>query len=101
MGKKFTSFLVLAAALLLTVPTHAQLVKKAAKQKVTALKAGPVKAIDVQKAKAAKAKAEDKTVGYAFTGAKHQQVAAEATLLKAAINNIESDKAALDRKSVV
>ena len=97
MGKKFTSFLVLAAALLLTVPTHAQLVKKAAKQKVTALKAGPVKAIDVQKAKAAKAKAEDKTVGFAFTGAMHQEIAAEATLLKAAINNIESDKAAFEK----
>lgn len=96
MSKKFTSFLVLAAALLLTVPTHAQLVKKAAKQQVTTLKAGPLKVNDVQKVKAAKAKANDKTVGFAFTGAKHQQVAAEATLLKAAINNIEENRVSFE-----
>ena len=96
MSKKFTSFLVLAAALLLTVPTHAQLVKKAAKQQVTTLKAGPLKVNDVQKVKAAKAKASDKTVGFAFTGAKHQQVAAEATLLKAAINNIEENRVSFE-----
>lgn len=44
------------------------------------------------------AKANDKTVGLAFTGAMHQQVAAEATLLKAAINNIESDKVAFEKQ---
>lgn len=96
MSKKFTSFLVLAAALLLTVPAQAQLVKKAAKQQITALKAGPLKVNDVQKVKAAQAKANDKTVGFAFTGALHQQIA-EASLLKAAINNIEDDKAAFER----
>ena len=52
----------------------------------------------MQKVKAAKAKANDKTVGLAFTGAMHQQVAAEATLLKAAINNIESDKVAFEKQ---
>lgn len=98
MSKKFTSLLVLAAAaLLLTVPTHAQIAKKAAKQQ-TELKAGPLKVNEVQKALAAKAKANDKTVGIAFTGTMHQQVAAEATLLKAAINNIESDKVAFEKQ---
>ena len=97
MSKKFTSFLVVLAALLLTVPTQAQFAKKAAKQ-TTVLKAGPLKVNDVQKVKAAKAKANDKTVGLAFTGAMHQQVAAEATLLKAAINNIESDKVAFEKQ---
>ncbi len=96
MSKKFTSFLVLAAALLLTVPAQAQLVKKAAKQQITALKAGPLKVNDVQKVKAAKAKAEDTTVGIAFTGAKHQQVA-ETTMVQTAINKIESDKAAFEK----
>ena len=56
MSKKFTSFLVVLAALLLTVPTQAQFAKKAAKQ-TTVLKAGPLKVNDVQKVKAAKAKA--------------------------------------------
>ena len=96
MSKKFTSFLVVLAALLLTVPTQAQFAKKAAKQ-TTVLKAGPLKVNDVQKVKAAMAKANDKTVGIAFTGAMHQQVAAEATLLKAAINNIESENAAFEK----
>lgn len=96
MSKKFTSFLVLAAALLLTVPTQAQLAKKAARQQVT-LQAGPLKVNDVQKVKAAQAKVNDKTVGLAFTGAKHQLVAAEATFLKAAINNIEDEKASFEK----
>ena len=97
MSKKFTSLLVLAAAaLLLTVPTHAQIAKKAAKQQITALKAGP-QVFDVQKAKDAKEKANFKAVGYAFTGAMHQQIA-KATLLKAAINNIESDKVAFEKQ---
>ena len=52
MSKKFTSFLVVLAALLLTVPTQAQFAKKAAKQ-TTVLKAGPLKVNDVQKVKAA------------------------------------------------
>ena len=97
MSKKFTSFLVLAAALLLTVPTHAQIFKKAAKQQVTTLKAGPLKVNDVQKVKAAKAKANDKTVGFAFTGAMLQKVA-EATLLKDAVNNIQEDKAVFEKQ---
>ena len=96
MSKKFTSFLVLAAALLLTVPTHAQIFKKAAKQQVTTLKAGPLKVNDVQKVKAAKAKANDKTVGFAFTGAMLQKVA-EATLLKDAVNKIEEDKISFEK----
>ena len=97
MSKKFTSFLVLAAAaLLLTVPTHAQLAKKAAKQ-TTELKAGPVKTFDVQKAKDAKEKANFKYVGYAFTGAMHQQIA-KATLLETAINNIENEKIAFEKQ---
>ncbi len=96
MSKKFTSFLVLAAALLLTVPTHAQILKKAAKQQVTTLKAGPLKVNDVQKVKAAKAKANDKTVGFAFTGAMLQKVA-EATLLKDAVNKIEEDKVSFEK----
>lgn len=50
MGKKFTSFLVL-AALLLAVPAHAQFVKKAAKQQITTLSVGPAKTIDVQRLK--------------------------------------------------
>ena len=98
MSKKFTSFLVLAAAaLLLTVPTHAQLTKKAAKHN-TELKAGPLKVNEVQKALAAKEKATATFEGQAFTGAMHQQVATEATLLKAAINKIESDKAAFEKQ---
>ena len=69
MSKKFTSFLVVLAALLLTVPTQAQFAKKAAKQ-TTVLKAGPLKVNDVQKVKAAKAKAESKLEGQAFRGFK-------------------------------
>ncbi|MBO6191773.1 MAG: choice-of-anchor J domain-containing protein [Prevotella sp.] len=69
MSKKFTSFLVVLAALLLTVPTQAQLAKKAARQQVT-LQAGPLKANDVRKVKAAKAKAESKLEGQAFRGFK-------------------------------
>lgn len=97
MSKKFTSLLVLAAAaLLLTVPTHAQIAKKAAKQQITALKAGP-QAFDVQKAKDAKEKANFKAVGYAFTGAMHQQIA-KATLLETAIDNIQNDKVAFEKQ---
>lgn len=97
MSKKFTSLLVLAAAaLLLTVPTHAQIAKKAAKQQITALKAGP-QVFDVQKAKDAKEKANFKAVGYAFTGAMHQQIA-KATLLETAIDNIQNDKVAFEKQ---
>ena len=97
MSKKFTSFLVLVTALLLAVPTHAQILKKAGKQQVTTLKAGPLKVNDVQKVKAAKAKANDKTVGFAFTGAMHQQIA-KATLLETAIDNIQNDKVAFEKQ---
>lgn len=69
MSKKFTSFLVVLAALLLTVPTQAQFAKKAAKQ-TTVLKAGPLKVNDVQKVKAAKMKAAAKLEGQAFRGFK-------------------------------
>lgn len=97
MSKKFTSLLVLAAAaLLLTVPAHAQIAKKAAKQQITALKAGP-QVFDVQKAKDAKEKANFKAVGYAFTGAMHQQIA-KATLLETAIDNIQNDKVAFEKQ---
>lgn len=95
MSKKFTSFLVVLAALLLTVPTQAQFAKKAAKQ-TTVLKAGPLKVNDVQKVKAAMAKANDKTVGLAFTGAKFKQIA-KATLLETAINKIEEDKVSFEK----
>ena len=95
MSKKFTSFLVL-AALLLAIPTHAQIAKKAAKQQITALKAGP-QVFDVQKAKDAKEKANFKAVGYAFTGAMHQQIA-KATLLETAIDNIQNDKVAFEKQ---
>lgn len=70
MSKKFTSFLVVLAALLLTVPTQAQFAKKAAKHQMTELKAGPLKVNDVRKVKAAKAKAESKLEGQAFRGFK-------------------------------
>lgn len=96
MGKKFTSFLVL-AALLLAVPAHAQFVKKAAKQQITTLSVGPAKTIDVQKAKELKEKYNDSTVGIDFTGAMHQQIA-KATLLETAINNIQEDKAVFEKQ---
>ena len=96
MGKKFTSFLVL-AALLLAVPAHAQFVKKAAKQQITTLSVGPAKTIDVQKAKELKEKFNGATVGLDFTGAMHQQIA-KATLLETAINNIQEDKAVFEKQ---
>lgn len=96
MGKKFTSFLVL-AALLLAVPAHAQFVKKAAKQQITTLSVGPAKTIDVQKTKELKEKYNDSTVGIDFTGAMHQQIA-KATLLEIAINNIQEDKAVFEKQ---
>lgn len=96
MGKKFTSFLVL-AALLLAVPAHAQFVKKAAKQQITTLSVGPAKTIDVQKTKELKEKYNDSTVGIDFTGAMHQQIA-KATLLETAINNIQEDKAVFEKQ---
>ena len=98
MSKKFTSFLVLAVALLLAVPTHAQFAKKAAKQHITTLSVGPAKTFDVQKAKDLKAKANDQTVGLDFTGGLHQQLAAKATLLETAINNIQEDKAVFEKQ---
>ena len=98
MSKKFTSLLVLAAAaLLLTVPTHAQFVKKAAKQQITTLSVGPAKTFDVQKAKELKEKFNGATVGLDFTGAMHQQIA-KATLLETAINNIQEDKAVFEKQ---
>ena len=57
MSKKFTSFLVLVTALLLTVPTHAQLAKKQSKAQVSAFKTNILKPADLAKAKEAKLKA--------------------------------------------
>ncbi len=90
MSKKFTSFLVLAAALLLTVPAQAQFAKKQAKSShVTAFKAGPQKAIDLKKARDARLKAESQVEGVAFTG--------KAFNLLANLEKAQEDKAALKK----
>lgn len=90
MSKKFTSFLVVLAALLLTVPTQAQFAKKAAKQ-TTVLKAGPLKVNDVQKVKAAKMKAAAKYEGQAFTGKMFNY-------LQASLEKAEENKAILEKQ---
>lgn len=94
MSKKFTSLLVL-AILALAIPVQGQDFTKRAvkKQKFEvkhALKGQDFKA-NLGKAKAAKAKAQDKTEGIAFRGGK---TAVEGNLIQAAVNSIENDKAA-------
>lgn len=91
MSKKFTSFLVVLAALLLTVPTQAQFAKKAAKQ-TTVLKAGPLKVNDVQKVKAAKMKAAAKLEGQAFTSKVFN------SYLQAGLEKVQEDKAILEKQ---
>jgi len=66
MGKKFTTFVVLLAAVLFTLPTQAQIVKKAAP--TGAMKTKVVSAEQLKAGKAAYEKANDKTVGIAFRG---------------------------------
>ena len=66
MGKKFTTFVVLLAAVLFTLPTQAQIVKKAAP--TGAMKTTIVSAEQLKAGKAAYEKANDKTVGIAFRG---------------------------------
>ena len=60
MGKKFTTFVVLLAAVLFTLPTQAQIVKKAAP--TGAMKTKVVSAEQLKAGKAAYEKANDKTV---------------------------------------
>ena len=91
MSKKFTSFLVVLAALLLTVPTQAQFAKKTAKQ-TTVLKAGPLKVNDVQKVKAAKMKAAAKFEGQAFTSKVFN------SYLQASLEKVQEDKAILEKQ---
>ena len=91
MSKKFTSFLVVLAALLLTVPTQAQFAKKAAKQ-TTVLKAGPLKVNDVQKVKAAKMKAAAKYEGQAFTSKVFN------SYLQAGLEKVQENKDILERQ---
>lgn len=91
MSKKFTSFLVVLAALLLTVPTQAQFAKKAAKQ-TTVLKAGPLKVNDVQKVKAAKMKAAATYEGQAFTSKVFN------SYLQAGLEIVQEDKAILEKQ---
>ncbi|MBQ9356057.1 MAG: hypothetical protein IJT98_02030 [Prevotella sp.] len=86
MSKKFTSFLVLAAAFLLSTPTQAQIARRATRS--DQLRANH--ALTVQETRAAKAafeKANESVEGLAFRSA--QDVAANAT----AIPSIESDRA--------
>lgn len=92
MSKKFTSFLVLVTALLLAVPTHAQILKKAGKQQVTTLKAGPLKVNDVQKVKAAKAKATAKYEGQAFTSKVFN------SYLQASLEKVQENKDVLEKQ---
>ena len=66
MGKKFTIFVVLLAAVLFALPTQAQIVKKAAP--TGAMKTTVVSAEQLKAGKAAYEKANDKTVGVAFRG---------------------------------
>ena len=101
MSKRFTSFLVIVAAVLLALPTQAQdnLATKAAKPVQAKIKAVKPNVKDfqanLQKAKAAKAKAEDKMEGIAFRSA--NTGVAETNMMAAAINNIEQDKASFEK----
>ena len=71
MSKKFTSLLVLATAMLLAVPTQAQVAKKAPKTQVKAFKTGKIDKKAAEKAKDAQLKAQKATVrGIAFRDGK-------------------------------
>ena len=91
MSKKFTSLLVLVAAILLAVPAQAQIAKKAAKQQIAVLKTGPVKSVDLKKAKAAKMKAEAQLEGQAFTGKMFNY-------LQASLEKVQDDKDVLEKQ---
>ena len=91
MSKKFTSLLVLVAAILLAVPAQAQIAKKAAKQQIAVLKTGPVKSVDLKKAKAAKMKAEAQLEGQAFTGKMFNY-------LQASLEKVQDDKVVLEKQ---
>ena len=109
MSKKFTSLLVLATAMLLAVPTQAQVAKKAPKTQVKAFKTGKVdkRALEKGKAaqkkeKAAQMKAQETPVqGIAFRGgqaAKQQRTQSleEAQALKAADQTVSKPIAKWD-----
>lgn len=91
MSKKFTSLLVLVAAILLAVPVQAQIAKKAAKQQIAVLKTGPVKSVDFKKAKAAKMKSEAQLEGQAFTGKMFNY-------LQASLEKVQDDKVVLEKQ---
>ena len=89
MSKKFTSFLVLAAALLLSAPSQAQVVKKASNANAKTFKTGKLDKQALQKAKDAQLKANEAQVeAISFQAAAASQQSAqsieEAKALKAA-----------------
>ena len=93
MSKKFTSFLVLAAALLLSAPSQAQVVKKASNANAKTFKTGKLDKQALQKAKDAQLKANEAQVeAISFKAAAASQQSAqsieEAKALKAADNTV-------------
>ena len=89
MSKKFTSFLVLAAALLLSAPSQAQVAKQAAKSQVKAFTTGKLDKQALQKAKDAQLKANEaqvEAISFQAAAASRQsaQSMEEARALKAA-----------------
>lgn len=96
MSKRFTSFLAIAAAaLLLAAPAQAQQVVKKAKASQKVLKAGPVKSVDLKKAKAARMKAESKVEGQAFRG---YAVKSSDYFMQASLEKVQEDKAAFEKQ---
>lgn len=74
MSKKFTSFLVLAAAVLLAIPAQAQTARKASKAQVLTSRVAKIDKQAAQKAKSAQLKAQEATIqGIAFRGQAVQQ----------------------------
>ncbi len=93
MSKKFTSFLVLAAALLLSAPSQAQVAKTAAKSQAKTFTTGKLDKQALQKAKDAQLKANEAQVeAISFQAAAASQQSAqsieEAKALKAADNTV-------------
>lgn len=89
MSKKFTSFLVLAAALLLSAPSQAQVAKKASRAQVKAFKTAKLDKQALQKAKDAQLKANEaqvEAISFQAAAASQQSVQSieEAKALKAA-----------------
>lgn len=81
MSKRVTSFLVLAAAVLLAIPAQAQQwTAKKAVNNSQIMSTKKLSAQQIEAAKAAKAKANDKSVGIAFRGAKSAAVESKAEL---------------------